>query len=129
VVTAIVLFAVLVKVPLTFINVAVKVPVLPLVYVPFTLNCTTFMVNAVAVVSVLPELILIEFKVAAVFTSSVTVKPPSINTSSPATGIAAPGAPPDIFDHVAVEFHPPVATLYTLSASALFNKIRKRKMK
>jgi hypothetical protein len=72
---------------------------------------------------------LMEFKPIAVFTSSVTVKPPSTNTSSPATGIAAPGAPPDIFDHVAVEFHPPVATLYTLSAFALFNKMRKRKMK
>jgi hypothetical protein len=72
---------------------------------------------------------LMEFKPAAVFTSSVTVKPPSINTSSPATGIAAPGAPPDVFDQVAVEFHVPVATLYTLSASALFNKMRKRKMK
>lgn len=60
----------------------------------------------------------------AVFALTVTVKPPSIITSSPATGTAAPDAPPDVADHVPVEFQFPVATEKRFAAGAL-SAIRK----
>jgi hypothetical protein len=47
---------------------------------------------------------------------AVTVHPPSINTSSPATGAEKPGAPPETSDQVAVAFQLPVATEYLLAA-------------
>ena len=47
----------------------------------------------------------------AVAISTVTLAPRSINTTSPATGTAAPPAPPEVVDHVAVLFQlPPAAT-------------------
>ena len=60
-------------------------------------------------VSTEPVLIVREPK-AAVLAFTVTVKPPSIVTTSPATGTAAPDAPPDVADQTAVEFQLPVAT-------------------
>ena len=46
----------------------------------------------------------------AVLTLRVTVKPPSITTTSPTAGTEAPGAPPDVADQVAVLPQMPVAT-------------------
>ena len=46
----------------------------------------------------------------------VTVKPPSINTLSPAIGKLAPEAPPDVADHVEMSFQFPVATEYLSAA-------------
>ena len=46
----------------------------------------------------------------AAFAVIVTVNPPSIKTLSPATGKLAPGAPPDVADHVEFRFQFPVAT-------------------
>jgi hypothetical protein len=43
-------------------------------------------------------------------TVTVTVRPPSIVTVSPATGTLAPEAPPEVADHVLVAFQLPVAT-------------------
>jgi hypothetical protein len=60
-------------------------------------------------VNVLPELTKIEVN-ATVFASKVTVNPPSITTSSPMAGAAAPAAPPEMLDHVAVELQLPDAT-------------------
>ena len=45
----------------------------------------------------------------------VTVSPPSIKTSSPATGTLAPATPPEVADHVAVEFQLLVATEYRVN--------------
>jgi hypothetical protein len=44
------------------------------------------------------------------FTVTVIICPFSINTLSPATGILAPGAPPEVADHVEVKFQLPLAT-------------------
>ena len=46
----------------------------------------------------------------AAFAVIVTLKPPSIVTTSPATGTEAPAAPPVVADQVAVEFQLPLAT-------------------
>ncbi len=45
-------------------------------------------------------------------TLTVTVNPPSMKTSSPATGTLAPLAPPELADHVVVTLQLPVATEY-----------------
>jgi hypothetical protein len=41
-------------------------------------------------------------------------------TASPATGTLAPGVPPEVADHVAVEFQSPVATEYRVAAFTVF---------
>jgi hypothetical protein len=70
-------------------------------------------VNELVAESVLPELIVNDAR-DAVLAFTVTVYPPSITTISLAIGTGAPGAPPDVKDHVAVEFQLPVATEYLL---------------
>jgi hypothetical protein len=68
--------------------------------------------------TVIPELVINELAAAVVnviveqaaFTVTVTVRPPSMNTLSPATGNDAPGAPPEVADHVAFTFQFPEAT-------------------
>ena len=87
-------------------------------------------VNVDVAFNVLPLLMVIELSVAAVFTSNVIVKPPSITTSSPAAGAAAPEGPPDRLDHVEVELQFPEATEYTVMASEfrlnnILNKIER----
>ena len=84
------------------------------------------MVTAPETVSVTPELIVkdvavvvvnvIEAQAASAVTE--TLCPPSIVTVSPATGTLAPATPPEVVDHVAVEFQLPVATAYRDAASA-----------
>jgi hypothetical protein len=49
-------------------------------------------------------------------TGTVTVKPFSRKTLSPATGNDAPGAPPEVADHVEFAFQFPVATEYRSAA-------------
>ncbi len=76
-------------------------------------------------VSVLPKVI-VNVDPAAIFTDAeatpaeliVTVKPPSMKTTSPATGTDAPDAPPDEADHVAVLFQLLLATENRLTAFA-----------
>lgn len=55
----------------------------------------------------------------AAFVERVTVKPPSIVTTSPAIGTVAPEAPPDVADQVLVEFQLLVDTENRLAALAL----------
>ena len=74
-------------------------------------------------VSVIPELIVSEvavlfvkvIDVQAALAVTVTLKPFSINTTSPATGTEAPAAPPEVADHVEVEFQLPEATEYRVA--------------
>ena len=73
--------------------------------------------NPTVVERVLPALIVREARIA-LFASSVTVKPPSIVTTSPAPGTEKPGTPPEVSDQVAVEFQGPVATEKRLAALA-----------
>ena len=80
--------------------VMVNVPVTVVIPVTARLNAPTVSVDPLAI-----------FKVAhAAFAAIVTVRLPSINTTSPAIGAEAPEAPPDVADHVAVDAQLPVAT-------------------
>jgi hypothetical protein len=54
----------------------------------------------------------------AAFAVTVTVRLPSITALSPATGALAPLEPPDVADHVEVEFQLPLATEYRDAAVA-----------
>ena len=65
---------------------------------------------------VLVEAMVIEEIVAAIFEVRVTVKPPSMTTTSPFAGTEAPGAPPLKVDHVDVAFQFPEATEYLVTA-------------
>ena len=70
-----------------------------------------------------PALIVIEPIVVAVFAFSVTVKPPSIVTVSPAAGTDAPAAPPEVADQVEVALQLPVATEKRFAALAVEAKM------
>jgi hypothetical protein len=89
-------------------------PDLGIVIAPETVKVIPeLIVNEVAVVTVK----VIDVQAAAAVT--VTLNPPSIVTASPATGIGAPGAPPEVVDHVAVEFQLPLATEKRAAAFAM----------
>lgn len=81
-----------------------------------------------AIFKVLPALTVTS--VQAAFAESVTVKPPAIVTTSPATGTDAPDAPPKVADQVAVELQLPVATEKRFAAfdnETVNNKIKTKK--
>ena len=78
-----------------------------MVRVPETDNATPGLMLKVVVAPV-PKMI----DVHAASALTVTLKPDASVTSSPATGTAAPGAPPEVSDQVAILFQFPVATEY-----------------
>ena len=86
----------------------VIVPLLLLRYNPFTFMVVALTVKLGLMVNVLPELIVINDKFA-VFAFTVTFLPLSIYAISPFPGIAEPADPPDVKDHVELEFQLPVA--------------------
>jgi len=101
----------------------VMVPLLPDILLPSTTAPETVRVEDPEKVSkpadagepVCPNCILVQ----AAFTLTVTVNPPSIVTTSPATGTVALGVPPEVADQVDVAFQLPVATANRLAAKPL----------
>jgi hypothetical protein len=92
-------------------------PVLWQSHVPLTVTAPVkAMVKFAFTVSWLPDAI--DMVAHAAFAVTVTVRLPSITALSPATGALAPLAPPDVADHVPVEFQLPLATEYRFAAIA-----------
>ncbi|MEK7719857.1 MAG: hypothetical protein AAB347_09650, partial [Bacteroidota bacterium] len=78
----------------------VRVPVTEVVPETVIAKAPTVRVDALAILRL----------VQAAVASTVTVNPPSIKTLSAATGAVAPGIPPEVADHTAVEVQAPLAT-------------------
>lgn len=95
-------------VPIVFVPVVLVNTMVPFtVVVPLTVKLTLETVKV--------EPLAMEIFVQAEVTLTVTFLFPSIKTTSPATGTLAPGPPPEVADHVPVEFQFPVATEYLVA--------------
>jgi hypothetical protein len=113
---------------IVIVPVLLEEPVFPRITAPDTVICelaAKVKVPAPPPLVGLPNCILAH---AAFETLIVTLSPPSIITTSPATGTLAPEAPPDEDDQVEVEFQLPVATEYRLALYPIV-EIRANKLK
>jgi len=108
--------------PLTIVIVPVAcppaAPVTPDVMAPLTVRLGEPLAAKVNVPLPLPLTPIEMLAHAASVTLTVTVNPPSIVTTSPATGKLAPLAPPEVADQTAVLFQLPVATEKRFAAIA-----------